>query len=177
MHEGPVLNALETERLLLRPQRADDAAVYHQLWTERDPRVPAHRRISPEGHPSVAEVAATITDGRTPGLLGVERKDTGSVIGYCGLIAHGHGSPAEPELAYELLREAHGRGYATEAARAVVTWAGEAGYRRLWAGVRDWNLASRRVLLKLGFRETDEVERDDRHGNSLLTVRDLSGLP
>jgi GNAT superfamily N-acetyltransferase len=77
----------------------------------------------------------------------VERKGTADVIGYCGLTVHGNGSPDEPELAYELLRAAHGRGYATEAGRAVVTWASEAGYRRLWAGVWDWNAASRRVLV------------------------------
>ena len=39
-----------------------------------------------------------------------------------------------------------------------LTWASEAGYRRLWAGVWDWNVASRRVLEKLGFREAGRVE-------------------
>ena len=76
-------------------------------------------------------------------------------------------------MAYELLRTAHGCGYATEAGRAVVTWVSEAGYARLWAGVRDWNVASRRVLEKLGFRETGRVGPESVHGYSLLTVRDL----
>lgn len=93
------------------------------------------------------------------------------VIGYCGVIFHE--SPDEPELAYELLRAAHGCGYATEAGRAVVTWASEAGYGRLWASVRDWNVASRRVLEKLGFRETGRVEPDSVYGHSLLIVRGL----
>jgi len=48
----------------------------------------------------------------------VERKGTADVIGYCGLSFHGNGSPGEPELAYELLRAAHGCGYATEAKRS-----------------------------------------------------------
>jgi ribosomal-protein-alanine N-acetyltransferase len=43
----------------------------------------------------------------------------------------------------------------------------------LWATVRDWNVASRRVLEKLGFRETDHVERDPVHGDSLLAVREF----
>ena len=85
-----------------------------------------------------------------PGILAVERKGTADVIGYCGLTIHGKGSPDEAELAYELLRAAHGCGYATEAGRAVVTWASEASYQRLWAGVWNWNVASRRVLEKLG---------------------------
>ncbi|WP_327225531.1 GNAT family N-acetyltransferase [Kibdelosporangium aridum] len=55
-------------------------------------------------------------------------------------IFHENPSPDEPELSYELLRVAHGRGYATEASRAAVTWARAAGYRRLWGTVWDWNV-------------------------------------
>jgi RimJ/RimL family protein N-acetyltransferase len=172
----PVLDTLETDRLILRHRRVGEAAIYRQLWAERDLRVPPHRRISPEGRPTEEDIAAQIRAEREepgPGILAVERKGRAEVIGYCGLIFHGNGSPGEPELAYELLRAAHGCGYATEAGRAVVRWVSEAGYGRLWAGVRDWNVASRRVLEKLGFRETGRVERDAVHGDSLLTVREF----
>jgi len=171
-----VLDTLETDRLILRHRKAGEAAVYRQLWTERDLRVPPHRRISSEGRPTVEDIAAQICAAREesePGILAVERKGTADVIGYCGLTIHGNGSPDEPELAYELLHAAHGRGYATEAGRAVVTWASEAGYRRLWAGVWDWNAASRRVLEKLGFREVGRVEPGSVYGHRLLTVREL----
>jgi [ribosomal protein S5]-alanine N-acetyltransferase len=171
-----VLDTLETDRLILRHSTVADAAIYRQLWTERDPRVPPHRQIDSEGRPTVDDIAAQIRaqhEEPGPGILAVERKGTADIIGYCGLSIHGNGSPDEPELAYELLRAAHGCGYATEAARAVVTWASEAGYRRLWAGVWDWNAASRRVLDKLGFREVGRVEPSSIYGHSLLTVRDL----
>jgi ribosomal-protein-alanine N-acetyltransferase len=173
MSRAPVLDTLETDRLVLRPRRVDEAAIYRQLWTERDPRLPPQRRISPEGRPTEEDIAAQIRAERAelrPGILAVERKGTAEVIGYCGLIFHGNGSSDEPELAYELLRAAYGRGYATEAGGAVVRWVSEAGYGRLWAAVRDWNIASRRVLEKLGFRETGLVERDAVHGDSLLAV-------
>jgi RimJ/RimL family protein N-acetyltransferase len=172
-----VLDTLETERLILRPSRPGDAAVYRQMWTERDPRVPAHRRISAEGRPTVEDIAAEIRaehQAPGPGFLSAERKGMADVIGYCGLTIHGNGSSDEPELAYELLRAAHGYGYATEAGRAVVTWADEVGFPRLWAGVWDWNAASRRVLDKLGFREVGQVEPHSVHGHSLLTVRECS---
>jgi hypothetical protein len=39
--------------------------------------------------------------------------------------------------------------------------------------VWDWNVASRRVLEKLGFRETGRVERDAVYGDTLLTVREF----
>ena len=172
----PALDTLETDRLILRRRRADEAAVYRQLWTERDLRVPPHRQISAAGRPSVADIAGQISaedEAARPGLLAVQRKDSGHAIGYCGLLFAGAGASDEPELTYELLRTAHGFGYATEAGQAVLTWAGASGYRRLWASVRDWNIASRRVLDKLGFRETGEVEHDALHGDSLLTVREL----
>lgn len=171
----PALQALQTDRLVLRRPEENDAAAYRQLWTERDPRVPPHRRIGPDSRPTLADIAAQLRaerEGGRPGILTVERKGAGDVIGYCGLTEHGHGSQEEPELAYELLRAARGRGYATEAGRAVVGWAVEAGYRRLWAGVRDWNAASRRVLATLGFRETGRVQPDSRYGDDILTVRE-----
>jgi [ribosomal protein S5]-alanine N-acetyltransferase len=171
-----VPDALDTDRLILRRRRVDEAAVYRRLWSERDLRVPPHRKIDHEGRPTVEDIAAQIGadgDNAEPGLLAVVRKGTADVIGYCGLVFHGNGSPDEPELAYELLQAAHGHGYATEAGRAVVVWATEAGYPRLWATVRDWNVASRRVLEKLGFRETGSVEPDANYGDSLLTVVDL----
>ncbi|SDS57787.1 Protein N-acetyltransferase, RimJ/RimL family [Friedmanniella luteola] len=172
----PVMGPLETERLVLRDPRVQDAAVHRQLWTERDRRVPPHRRIDAEGRPTVADVAAQLQrGGERPGprLLAVQRRAQADVVGYCGLVVSGNGSPDEPELAYELLRSAHGSGLATEAGQAVVAWAAGAGYRRLWAGVWDWNRASRRVLEKLGFREVGRVEPASAHGHSLLTVRDL----
>nr|WP_246401001.1 GNAT family N-acetyltransferase [Jiangella mangrovi] len=170
------MDGLETDRLILRRTSVGDAAVYRQMWTERDPRVPPHRQIDPEGRPTVEDIAAQLRAAREesrPGILTVERKDTADVIGYCGLTPYGNGSLDEPELAFELLRAAHGCGYATESGRAVVTWAHQLGYRRLWAGVWNWNVASRRVLEKLGFRETGRVEPVSVHGYSLLTVREF----
>lgn len=167
---------LETERLLLRPWQVSEAAVQREMWAERDPRVPPHRRIDAEGRPTLEDVEGWIRERSRPGsleLLAAERKGPGDVVGYCGLIANTHGQDDEPELAFELLRRAWGQGYATEAGRAVLGWAHESGYRRLWATVRDWNAASRGVLAKLGFVETGRVERDDVHGHSLFLTKRL----
>lgn len=174
MSTSRIPSQLKTDRLVLRRQRVEDAGVFRELWTERDPRVPPHRRIDPDGRPTVEDIAARIRtehDDPKSGLLTIVRQQEGDVIGYCGLNFDGGGTPQEPELAYELLRRVHGAGYATEAAQAVVEWAAEAGYRRLRAGVRAWNAASRRVLEKLAFVETGEVESDPNYGDSLLTVR------
>lgn len=159
---------LVTERLVLRPAVPGDAGVRRRLWTERDDRVPAHRRIDASGRPTDDDIAARLGD--EPGLLTVVVQATSEVIGYCGLVVHGSGTPAEPELAFELLAAHHGRGYATEAATAVLAAAEAAGQRRVWATVWEWNTASRRVLAKLGFTESGRAEPGP-HGANILMVR------
>ncbi len=163
---------LETERLLLRPWQVSEAAVQRELWLERDPRVPPHRRIGAGGRPTIADIEEWIRASRpsTTGLLAVQRKDAGDVIGYCGLVDSD--APDDgPELAYELLRRVWGQGYATEAAQAVLDWAKASGFERLCATVWDWNVASRRVLAKLGFVETERTV--EARGTNLRTSRPL----
>ena len=167
--------AFETSRLMLRAWRTIEADVMRELWAERDPRVPPHRRIDVDGHPTLAELEESIRTNppSSLGLLALERKDTHGVIGYCGLVDSGRGREGEPELAFELLHRFWGQGYATEAAWEVVDWARASGYERLWATVWDWNTASRRVLAKLGFTETDQQEVDPARGTTLFTTRRL----
>ena len=142
---------LETDRLLLRPWRVSEAPIQREMWAERDPRVPPHRRIDAEGRPAVTDFEEAIRSvtRSSLGLLAVEPKDVGAPVGYCGLVDSGRGSQ-EPELAFELLRRSWGQGYATEASWAVLGWATTAGYERLWATVWDWNTASRRCSPRSG---------------------------
>ncbi len=163
---------LETVRLLLRPWRVAEAVVLRELWTERDPRVPLQRRIDADGHPTVADLEDSIRTSQpsSTGLLAIERKAARDVIGYCGLVDSGRGAEGEPELAFELLRRVWRQGYATEAALAVLDWARSSGYERLWATVWDWNTASRRVLAKVGFTETEQKEVDVVRGTTLFTT-------
>jgi RimJ/RimL family protein N-acetyltransferase len=153
---------LQSERLRLGPWRDDDLEEYAALVGERDRRSAAASR---DGRPALDELRATIRRQQsaladTGIALLVIRRDA-AFAGYCGL-TQGRATAAEPELAYELLRSFQGKGYATEAARAVVDAAAATGRRRLWATVRPWNRASLRVLDKIGFAPTSRVTRDER---------------
>ncbi|PZF66482.1 GNAT family N-acetyltransferase [Curtobacterium sp. MCBD17_013] len=162
---------LRSERLRLRPWTVADAAFHRRLWEERDERVPARRRITADGHPTVAEMQAWLRAYRAtpaPGLLVVEQPRTAVPVGYCGLVENSVGHPAEPELAFEFLREYWGQGFATEASQVIVRRAAAIGYDHLASTVREWNTASLNVLDKLGFVPTGERERDPVHGNLLL---------
>lgn len=167
---------MQTQRLVMRPWIVEDAGFHRELWTERDPRVPAHRRIDAEGHPTILELKEWIRTDASEApvqLLVVERKGIPGPLGYCGLITNPALPDGEPEIAYEFLARYWGSGYATEAAGAFVDLARTAGYPRLWATVRDWNAASLRVLEKLGFTESGRVDRDAVHGDSLHLTREL----
>jgi ribosomal-protein-alanine N-acetyltransferase len=75
---------LETARLSLRPWRVTDAAFQREMWLERDPRVPPHRRIDADGHPTITDIEESIRGAgpRSAGLLVVERKDEGDALGF-----------------------------------------------------------------------------------------------
>jgi RimJ/RimL family protein N-acetyltransferase len=169
---APMPTQLTTRRLTLEPWRDEDLDDYQALVHERDPRTAAAPR---NGRPTREDLRASISRHRATldevgiGLLTVRRG--GEFLGYCGLIV-GRASLEEPEVAYELLRRTHGRGYATEAAQAVVAAAADTGRRRLWASVRSWNAPSLRVLEKLGFLATTRVD-DDGFGDLVWWTRRL----
>lgn len=145
---------LQTERLRLQPWAESDADELRVLHSERGNGTPTaeHTRAL-----IAKQLAATAKTGIA--LLPIRHRDEGDFIGYCGLIV-GRSTVEEPEIAYELLRRAHGRGYATEAAGAVLEAAIATGRKRLWSTVGTWNTPSFRVLEKLGF-ERDHVSADD----------------
>lgn len=87
--------------------------IQRELWTERDPRVPPHRRIDADGHPTVAELEVSIATNppsSSISLLAVDRKAARDVIGYGGLIDSGRGSEGEPDLDFELLHRVRRQG-------------------------------------------------------------------
>jgi hypothetical protein len=71
---------LETSRLRLRPWRVAEAAFQREMWLERDPQVPPHRRIDADGHPTVTDIEESIRAAgpSSARLLVVERKGEGA---------------------------------------------------------------------------------------------------
>jgi RimJ/RimL family protein N-acetyltransferase len=163
----PMSMELETDRLTLRPWAEGDAGDYRALIAERGDGVvsveTARERI-------VTQLASA--DRMGIALLTVRRRVEGDFIGYCGLIV-GRASVDEPEIAYELFRRVHGRGYATEAARAVVGAAVATGRKRLWSTVGSWNAPSLRVLEKLGFHRDHAGPDHDGRGEVIWLTRTL----
>jgi ribosomal-protein-alanine N-acetyltransferase len=95
-------------------------------------------------------VASQAVEPRLKYQLAITLRDGGQLVGNCGVRL------AEPgvrigDLGYELAPQHWGRGYATEAARAMLEFAFvELRLHRVWAECVPENHASRRVLEKLG---------------------------
>ena len=149
---------LTTERVGFRAWSEDDLDLALGLWG--DPEVT--RLIDARGKLSEGQVrerlGQEITTERTHGVQywPIFLLETGENVGCCGLRPYD-----EPKGILELgfhIRSRHwGRGYATEAARAVMAHAFERlGVKGLFAGHNPKNTASRHLLAKLGFRYTHD---------------------
>lgn len=145
---GPTLN---TERLVLTPLTRDDLQALHRVSNE-----PLVRRYLWDDEPVQEEAIRDLIDQSVRtfaeegvGLFGVRVRGTDDLVGFCGFVRLE--GMTEVELGYELAPELWGKGLATEAARACVRYAFEdAGLRRAIAGADPPNVASLRVLEKLG---------------------------
>jgi RimJ/RimL family protein N-acetyltransferase len=92
------------------------------------------------------------------GVFGVEDKESGVLVGQAGLSDFrrrlGPSFDAAPEITWSFERVVQGRGYATEAATAVLDWYDSRhGPTRTVCLIHEANLASIRVAEKLGYRE------------------------
>src|ERR671920_843692 len=144
---------LETARLRMRLFTPDDLDRMCEIT--RDPEV---MRYIGYGHPLTREETQAnlgkIMNGfrrRGYGRWALERRDTGALVGYCGL------SSGNPEvgidLAYMLAREEWGRGLALEAGRASLRYGFETlGVDSIAGLTLHGNLRSCKVLERLGMK-------------------------
>lgn len=145
--EGRSVPVLETERLILRAPQHDDIEAIVSLVNDR--RIAEKTARIP--HPYNVGDAETF-------IAAVNRQEgeaTFAIVNDCGLIGVCGAEPRGDvvETGYWLGFPYWGRGYATEAVRAVIDHAfGALGHTALEAGARVNNPASRRVLEKCGFQ-------------------------
>lgn len=144
---------IETERLILRDLTIEDLDDLAALYA--DPRV---RRYFPDGTLTRSETLKELewiievyygTYGY--GLWAVILKDSGELVGRCGLLPWEIDGRTEVEVAYLLGTRWWRRGLATEAAIAIVEFAfATLDVDRLIAMVDPRNEASRNVATKVG---------------------------
>lgn len=164
------LRTLTTPRLLLRERRVEDISAYLEM--DGDPEVMRYvgDGTVPDPVAHAVRLSQRIAAGNGNGLCvwSVFERDRPTEFLGCALLG------PEPmlnriELAYRFKRSAWGRGIATEAGRACLEFGfGECGLLEIVALAYPENVPSRRVLAKLGFKQTGHHET---YGQNLLLLR------
>lgn len=154
-----MLSVLETERLSLRLMSADDAVFILQLLNE-----PSWLHfIGDRGVRTLADAQDYILNSIVEmysrlgfGFYVVELRDDKTPIGLCGLVKREF--LEDVDIGYALLPTYWGKGYAFEAALAVMAYgAGELGLQRIMAIASANNQRSMRLLEKLGLQFEREM--------------------
>ncbi len=159
-----MIPVLETQRLILREPRLEDAALYAAFFADAE-------GSGNYGGPRRADEAFNILcrdlghwQLKGFGKWVVTLRD-GTPVGGCGLV-HSIGWPSH-ELTWWLLRDHRGHGYATEASRAAIAFAYDTlGWPTVETHMRDENTPARTLAERLGGRKTrretfpDGVTRD-----------------
>lgn len=146
-----MVEAIRTERLLLRRARLEDAAALHPIFTDPE----AMRFWSTLPHESFAQTeewVASMVDAPSAESDDFIVEVDGQVIGKLGCWRL-------PEIGYLLGRSAWGQGYASEAMAAFLAHRRQAGSREITADTDPRNMASVRLLQRHGFVETGRAEK------------------
>ena len=137
---------LETGRLLLRPLIADDFDAVHSWGSD-----PANTRYMAWGPNSAEQTRGFLASAKPGKDFAVVLKDTGSVIGSCGI--YPDGAKDTGELGWILHRDYWKRGYGTELGGALIRYGFEQlRLRRIYAPCAAENYGSYRVMERNGMR-------------------------
>ena len=148
---------IRTERLVLRQWREEDKEPFAAL--NADPVVMEHfpSTMTREESDAFVERCAAAIASRGWGFWAVEAE--GTFIGFVGL--NEPGFMPGVEIGWRLARDAWGRGYATEAARAVLAFAfDELGLAEVISFTTVENRRSRRVMERIGMTHDPDGDFD-----------------
>ena len=155
---------LRTARLLLREFAPDDWPAV--LAYQSDPRYLRFYEWEGRTEAEVRDFVGMFVGWqgerpRTKYQFALVLPETGRLIGNCGIRVN---DPARREgnIGYALDPAHWGRGYATEAARALLAFGfGDLGLHRVWAHCVAENAASARVLEKVGLRQEGRLREHE----------------
>ena len=152
---------IETQRLVLREMmEADFDALYKVLG---DPEIMQHYPCPFDEHRVRNWIQRNIERYQTFGfgLWAVCLKDTGEVIGDCGLTMQIIDGQIKPEIGYHIRADQQKKGYAKEAAVAVRDWAFcRTPFNKIYSYMKHTNIPSMRTAAAYGGKYIGEFEED-----------------
>lgn len=153
-------NVIETERLILRKVRGEDAEPMFRNWAS-DPEVTKYVTWPP--HESIQTSNAVIqrwikeeSDPKTIRYM-ITTKESDEPIGSIDVVDYVDGAP---EIGYCLSRKHWGKGYMTEACKAFIKYLMDIGFSKIVIEANVENLASNRIIQKCGFVFTHQEHKE-----------------
>jgi RimJ/RimL family protein N-acetyltransferase len=149
-----------TRRLRLRAWRAGDAKLMAAIYANPDV-VRYLRPLDLGGTQRQLEMFVRQWEVLGFGLWAVEERSSGRLLGRIGLFHHADwtATPHDAEVGWTLARDTWGQGLATEGGAAALAFGfGERGMGRIISIAHRENVASQRVMEKLGLRREGETE-------------------
>lgn len=150
---------IETERLILREMNAEDYDALYRVLADSD--IMQHYPYTFDEKRVRGWIERNIERYRIFGfgLWAVCLKETGEMIGDCGLSMQNIGGVIKPEIGYHIRADQQRKGYAKEAAIAVRDWAFQnTPIREIYSYMKDANIPSARTAMAYGCHLTDEYE-------------------
>lgn len=147
---------LETARLVLRQFQADDwQALREMILQYQATPLALYDERWPNSPEEIQRVTAWFAAGRA--YRAVCLKESGRLIGFVALNDESRNGRRQYNLGYLFNADYHGQGYAAEACRAALDDAFDRlGADAVVTGTASVNIASRRLLERLGFVKTRE---------------------
>jgi ribosomal-protein-alanine N-acetyltransferase len=142
-----------SDRLRYRPVTIANLDAFHSLVQDDHVRryLLDGNRFPPQWSEERIRDSEALFERRGVGLWLVSNINKNELVGFCGFIEMPDIHP-EPQLVYAMFERFSGNGYATEMARASIDHArSHPGFAHVMVSVDEVNVASLRVLEKLGF--------------------------
>lgn len=158
---------LETQRLLMRPFSSDDKELIFNVMKDKEmfeytPDEPWH---SIENAEEFINLVLWLYDSEYETFkhfFAVIEKESGKLIGVCGVGGIDY-DRSENEVLYHIGKEYWGKGYATEAAQAMLEYSFEQlGLSKVIGVVHPDNNASNRVMEKIGLKRIGTISGLDK---------------
>ena len=150
MHSIAMKYFLESERLILRPWKEEDAEPFYEGWAN-DPEVTKFMTWNP--HRNVEETKKIVSlwveqyEKKERINFAIERKDDHELIGGIDVVGYLDGIPV---LGYMLKRKEWNKGYMSEACRRVLDFLFSLGHEKVRIDAIVENIGSNKVIEKCG---------------------------
>lgn len=149
----------DTERLILREYEDDDFATLYEILSDAETMANYPEPFDKDKVRLWIEQNQQRYVSYGYGLWAVILKETGELIGDCGLTIQNINGVLLPEIGYHINKRYWRRGYGSEAAAAVRDWAFEnTDHGRLYSYMRSTNTASFSTAESNGMRRIKEYE-------------------